>query len=392
MNSMKREKMLILSGSLGEGHRQAAKAIVEASALYRPGIEVKVVDFLEWIHPRMHVIEQYCFLQWVKHFPSSYGYMYQKTRTDNTFTSILKCFSITSLQRLLRLLYKEQPTLLVSTFPPASAAISLLKEKGMTDLPAATVMTDHTDHSYWIHPFTDLYLVGSEGVRASLQRKGVAHHKIAVTGIPVRPTYSQSISISKGRLREKLALVPDAFIVLVMGGGYGMIDKSFIKQLQSDTYPDNLQFVIVCGRNGKLLNYLREELRDRDNIMLTRYLERIHEWMAAADVLITKPGGLTTSEALALQLPMLLLEPRLGQEKDNAGYLLQTGVANLCQIDNLQDQLQRLVQQPFILGEMRGKAELCKQQDSARQVVKQILSMQSDKPEEKWVHSMQQYA
>ncbi|WP_025718201.1 MGDG synthase family glycosyltransferase [Paenibacillus sp. 1-18] len=388
MNSMKREKLLILSGALGDGHMQAAKAILEASVLYKQGVEV--VDFMQWIHPRMHVVERYCFLQWVKHFPSSYGYMYQKTRTDSTLTFFLKHFLTTSLQRLLKLLNEEQPTLIVSTFPLASAAISLLKEKGMTDLPAATVITDHSDHSYWIHPFTDLYLVGSEGVRAALQRKGVADHKIAVTGIPVRPSYSQTAN--KDRLREKLALPLDTFVVLVMGGGCGIINKSFIELMQSDSFPPNVQFVIVCGRNVKLLNRLHEALGDRDNVMLTGFLEGIHEWMASADVLITKPGGLTTSEALALQLPMLLLEPRLGQEKDNADYLIQAGVAYLCQIDNLQDQLQQLVQQPSLLEEMREKAGLCRQQDSARHAVMQILSMQSDTQEEKWVCSLQQYA
>lgn len=368
MNSMKREKLLILSGALGDGHMQAAKAILEASVLYKQGVEV--IDFMQWIHPRMHVVERYCFLQWVKHFPSSYGYMYQKTRTDSTLTFFLKHFLTTSLQRLLKLLNEEQPTLIVSTFPLASAAISLLKEKGMTDLPAATVITDHSDHSYWIHPSTDLYLVGSEGVRAALQRKGVADHKIAVTGIPVRPSYSQHDN--KDRLREKLALALDAFVVLVMGGGCGIIDKSFIEQMQSDSFPPNVQFVIVCGRNVKLLYRLREALGDRDNVILTGFMEGIHEWMASADVLITKPGGLTTSEALALQLPMLLLEPRLGQEKDNADYLIQAGVAYLCQIDNLQDQLQRLVQQPSLLEEMREKAGLCRQQDSARHAVMQF--------------------
>ncbi|QDY82662.1 galactosyldiacylglycerol synthase [Paenibacillus polymyxa] len=388
MNNIKREKLLILSGALGDGHMQAAKAILEASVLYKQGVEV--VDFMQWIHPRMHVVERYCFLQWVKHFPTSYGYMYQKTRTDSTLTFFLKHFLTTSLQRLLKLLNEEQPTLIVSTFPLASAAISLLKEKGMTGLPAATVITDHSDHSYWIHPFTDLYLVGSEGVRAALQRKGIADHKIAVTGIPIRPSYSQTDN--KDQLREKLALPFDAFVVLVMGGGCGIIDKSFTEQMQSDSFPPNVQFVIVCGRNVKLLNRLYEALGDRDNVMLTGFLEGIHEWMASADVLITKPGGLTTSEALALQLPMLLLEPRLGQEKDNADYLIQAGVAYLCQIDNLQNQLQLLVQQPFLLEEMREKAGLCRQQDSARLAVMQILSMQRDTQEEKWVCSLQRYA
>lgn len=390
MDRVKREKLLILSGSFGDGHMQAAKAILEASALYKPGIEVKVVDFMELVHPRMHAIERYCFLQWMKHFPSSYGYLYQKTRTDSMLTFFLKHIRATSQQRLLRLLHEEQPTMVVSTFPPASAAISLLKEKGKTDLPTTTIITDHSDHSYWIQPSTDLYLVGSEGVRAALQRKGIADHKIAVTGIPVRLSYSQQDN--RERLREKLGLAPDRFVVLVMGGGSGIFDKSFIEQLQADNFPSHLQFIIVCGRNVKLLYRLHKALGDKGNVMLTGFLDEIHEWMAAADVLITKPGGLTTSEAMALQLPMLLLEPRLGQEKDNADYLIQAGVAYPCQIDNLKDQLQRLVQQPFILEKMREQAGQSSQQDSARLAVMRIMSMTSATHEEKGIAPLQKYA
>jgi len=388
MNSLKREKLLILSGSLGDGHRQAAKAILEASALYKPGVDVKVVDFMEWIHPRMHAVERYCFLQWVKHFPSSYGYLYQMTRSDSMLTFFLKHLGAISQQRLLRLLHEEQPTMVVSTFPPASAAISLLKEKGKTDLPTTTVITDHSDHSYWMQPSTDLYLVGSETLRAALLRKGIADHKIAVTGIPVRLTYSQHDN--RERLREKLGWASDTFAVLVMGGGSGIFDKAFLEHLQADNFPPRLQFIIVCGRNVKLLHRLHEVLGDRDHVMLTGFLEEIHEWMAAADVLITKPGGLTTSEAMALQLPMLLLEPRLGQEQDNADYLIQAGFAYPCRVNNLGDQLQMLIQQPSLLEQMRGKAELCRQKDSARLAVMHIMSILSDTHEE--ISSMQKYA
>lgn len=191
-------------------------------------------------------------------------------------------------------------------------------------------------------------------------------------------------------LREKLGWAPDTFVVLVMGGGSGIFDKSFIEHLQSDIFPPNVQFVIVCGRNVKLLHLLHEALGDRDNVMLTGFLKGIHKWMAAADVLITKPGGLTTSEAMALQLPMLLLEPRLGQEQDNADYLIQAGLAYPCRVDNLGEQLQRLAQQPSLLEQMREKAGLCRQKDSARLAIMYIMSMLSDTHE--GISSLQKYA
>jgi len=370
---MKQEKILILSGTLGDGHMQAAKAIVEASEICKPGMSVKVIDLMEWIHPRMHVIERYCFLQGVKHLPSLYGFLYQKTREATPLTALLKKFRQSSLHRLLELIQQERPTVLVSTFPPASAALSVLKEKKMTSLTAVTIITDHSDHSYWIHPHTDLYLVGSQEVGEALLKKNVPLHKIVVTGIPVRPSYNNKPSCKK-QLREKLGLDPSAFVVMVMGGGFGMIKGTFIEQLKSNQFPPHVQFVFVCGRNVKLLHRMSEALEGRRNVLLKGYIDGIQDWMACADVLITKPGGLTTSEAQALQLPMMLFESTLGQELDNANYLTRKGVAVWCEEDRLPEQLQRLMDNPAMLQAMREKAGSSRQQHAAIHAVRQIMS------------------
>ncbi|REK76678.1 MGDG synthase family glycosyltransferase [Paenibacillus paeoniae] len=367
------EKLLVLSGSLGDGHMQAAKAIVEASEICKPGMSVKVIDLMEWIHPRMHVIERYCFLQGVKHLPSLYGFLYQKTREDSPIMALLKKFRQSSLHRLMELIHREKPTVLVSTFPPASAALSLMKEKRMTLLTTVTIITDHSDHSYWIHPYTDLYLVGSQEVGEALLKKEVPLHKIVVTGIPVRPAYSQPSC--KKQLREKLGLDPASFVVLVMGGGCGMIKGNFVEGLKSDQFPANVQFVFVCGRNVKLLHRLSETFQGRSNVWLKGYIDGIQDWMACADVLITKPGGLTTSEAQAVQLPMILFESTLGQERDNANYLTRKGVAVWCQEDNLPAQLKHMMENPELLQAMREKAGRSRQQHAAVQAVRQIMNL-----------------
>lgn len=373
MPAKRREKLLILTGSLGDGHRQAAHAVMEAAAL--GNLDAQVIDFMEWIHPRTHAIEKYCFLQGVKHFPAFYEFFYQKTRTDNALIGLMKRFRHTSLQRLVQLIREEQPTAIVSTFPPASAAVSLLKEKRWTPLFFATIITDHSDHSYWLHPHTDLYLVGSREVGAALRRKGVPLAKIAVTGIPVRPSFSRPGN--KDRLREKLGLPPSSFVALVMGGGCGMIGADVIDQVRSNLLPPHVQFVFICGRNIRLLHRLDEAFRGRKDVLLKGFEDNIHEWMAAADVLLTKPGGLTTSEALALRLPMLLFEPKLGQERDNADYLLRKGVAVVCRSSELAGMLGHLSRNPELLGAMRERAERCGRRNSALHAIRHILSAAS---------------
>ncbi len=369
---------------------QAAKAIVEASALYSPGVAVEVIDLMARVHPRLHTFERYCFLQWVKHFPSFYGYMFQKTRVDNSISQLLKQLRLFSIQRMITLLQESKPTVVVCTFPPAAAAISMLKERGLLDLPSVTVITDHTDHSYWIHPHTDLYLVGSGLVRSALQRRGVPKARITVTGIPVRPSYSQNLD--RRELRAKHGMNQGAFIVLVMGGGEGMIDKALIGQMKSGSLPPNVQFIMICGRNRKLKDNLQKELEGRPNVLLKGYVEDIHEWMAMADVLMTKPGGLTTSEAMASRLPMLLFEPRLGQEQDNAQYLISAGAAWECGVGELKQQLQRLMDNRRILDEMKKRAGEFMHSDSARLALTEITNMQQYAPREARTSADQQYA
>jgi len=314
-------------------------------------------------------------VQGVKHLPSLYGYLYQKTRSDSKLSFLLKRFRQASLQRLLELIQEEKPTVLVSTFPPASAAISLLKAKQMTELMAVTVITDHSDHSYWLHPYTDLYLVGSQEVKTALQQKMVPGSKVVVTGIPIRPSYS--MLHNKEELRSKFGIASSSFVVLVMGGGFGMIDDEFVEQLQSNRFPPNVQFVFICGRNAGLLQRMSEIFQGSRHVILKGFVDAVHEWMAIADVLITKPGGLTVSEALAVQLPMVLIEPRPGQERDNADYLTHKGVAALCKASELPDQLEQLIHHPMRLREMRDRAGSCRRQHSAFHAVMEILNLMS---------------
>lgn len=377
MNIAKKQKILLLSGALGDGHKQAARAILEASQLYRPDVGVEVVDFMEWTHPRLHHVGKFCYIQWVKTFPSLYGYLFQKTRDDNSFSLLFKRFRSYSLERMSRLLNEVQPTVVVSTFPPAAAAMSLLKARNLTDAATVTVITDHTDHSYWLHPYTDQYIVGSDFVRQALIRQNIPDSKIAVTGIPIRLSYSQPYE--SDLLRAEYGFDRSLPTVLVMGGGLGMIGKEFISMLQRDKDLPTAQFIIICGHNEKLKQQLREELvNSRHRIHITGYIDNVHEFMALSDLILTKPGGLTTSEALALELPMLLFKPLPGQERDNAAYLVQMGVAQ--EADNA-EQLRKWLHQVFqnreLLFKMKEKAKGCKLTTSTEHALHMILKAQN---------------
>src|SRR5690606_5326923 len=150
-----------------------------------PDSSVVVIDYMEWMHPHTHDLGRALFVQGVCALPSVYGFLFEQSREPGILSRSMRWLGSMGVNRMRQLLDEIKPTIVVSTFPPAAAALSTLKEKRLTQVPTVTVITDHTDHSYWIHPYTDLYLVGSEHVRLLLQARGVALKSIRVTGIPV---------------------------------------------------------------------------------------------------------------------------------------------------------------------------------------------------------------
>jgi len=321
------EKILILTGNFGDGHLQAAKAVSKFLTNRNPNAEVLIIDFMELAHPLIHSISRYFFIQSLKRFPSIYGFIYNKTRESNNLSLMLKKTNKLGMGRLFKLLQDEQPTAVVSTFPLASGAMSAIKSVGLTNVPTMTVITDHTDHSYWLYPYTDKYFVGSEVVKEGLVRSGISPYRIEVTGIPVRQEFNQTYD--RSALIRKHGLDPNKPVVLIMGGGCGMFGGELLKKLDELEYmTQSVQLLIVCGSNEKMRQQLLEATRlSKHDYHIMGYIDYVHELMAVSDLMITKPGGLTISEAMAMQLPMLLYKPLPGQEEDNARFLLDSGVA-----------------------------------------------------------------
>jgi processive 1,2-diacylglycerol beta-glucosyltransferase len=372
---MSQRRILILTGSLGDGHNKAAQALVEAAGLYYPGVEVKVVDYLEWTHPYLHGVGQFCYMQWVKSLPSVYGFLYRSTRRDNTLSQWFKRMKSFSTDRMLELLHDYRPTEVVSTFPGAAAAMSYLKCNGLTTVPTVTVMTDYTDHSYWVHPGTDRYLVGAEHLKKVLLRYGVSESHINVTGIPVRLPFTQDYN--RDELRDKYGLDRNKPAVLIMGGGHGLIGKQFADVLRSSELALPVQFIFVCGRNAKLKQRLEEAFCGEESnhtIRVMGFVDHIHELMALSDMIITKPGGLTVSEAMALELPMLLYNPIPGQEEGNAEYLIRLGAAiEAYDPAELKNRLLEVLSEPAQLSLLRKNAGSNRLKEGARQALNAIL-------------------
>jgi processive 1,2-diacylglycerol beta-glucosyltransferase len=351
------QTILILAGSFGDGHRKVAEAISESFGLCSPDAEIVAMDVIKRINPNIHLIIHFFFMLVVKKIPVLYGLLYNATRDYHAASLLRKLFlKIIGLQKIQDLIRDIQPSVVISTCPLSATIISYLKAINVLTVPVYTVITDHTDHGYWISPQTDYYIVGSDYVKKSLIQLGVSESRIMVTGIPIRAEFNQSYN--KSLILSKYGVDSSLQTVLVMGGGEGMIG-GLSRLLKGNALPVKVNLLIVCGHNDKLRKKLDKELRRSiHHVCILGYVDHISELMAISDLIITKPGGVTTSEAIAAHLPMLLYKPIPGQEEDNAQFLVRSGVAVQAHSGkDLLDLLQKAVGNPEELSHMKKNAK-----------------------------------
>lgn len=305
---------------------QAARALCEALPANGSSAVPIIMDVMELTHPYMHPIGHYLFMQTIKKFPHAYGYLYSKTKPDNSFSFLLKQCCRFGISRLLETLKEIRPSMVISTFPPAAGAMSMLRSAQYTRIPSITLITDYAQHSYWVHPGTDHYLVGSDTVKYGLCSYGVHEQHISITGIPIRKEFS--LPYNRQSLKEKLGLAIEMPTLLVMGGGEGLIGEGSSLLSALDLLPMRMQVIIICGRNeGLRQELLMQACSSKHRVLVNGYVDNVHELMAISDLIVTKPGGVTVTEALALSIPLILFRPLPGQEEDNARFLTRSGAA-----------------------------------------------------------------
>ncbi|BBI31478.1 MGDG synthase family glycosyltransferase [Cohnella abietis] len=317
-------KVLIVYARFGEGHWQAAVAL-KHSFVTQGNCEVKLIDLLAESHPLLNEVSRFVYKSSYHMFPQVYGWVYEATKemkTNSLFTNWLHSFGAMTLQKLIM---QEKPDAVIHTFP--LLVLPSVSSKIGRKIPMFNVITDFDLHSRWIHPDVDKYYVATEDLSKELHSLGIDSSRIAATGIPLR--FSLSPDKTTRFATPKYGLSSHKPIVLVMAGASGTmadIDEWCLKLVKLS----NVQVVIVCGRNRALENSLKNKCSENDDITVYGYIEQIDELMSISSCIVTKPGGLTLSEAIRAELPMFLYRPVPGQERNNARYLENKGAAIIC--------------------------------------------------------------
>ncbi|MBE3596769.1 MAG: UDP-N-acetylglucosamine--LPS N-acetylglucosamine transferase [Hydrogenibacillus sp.] len=369
-------RVLILSASFGEGHRQASRAIKEELLHHHPQAAVEIVDYMQTINPAWSRFAQFFYIQGIKHAPVLYGFFYKQFNripTDSTLSrSMSRIGHIIGGRKLLEYLNDFRPDVVIHTFPSSAGAHAELKRQGETRVPSFTVITDYAAHRQWIHQETDLFFVGASRVRDDLLAEGVPAEKIRVTGIPVRRPFRLTYDRAEGA--KRLGFRPEIPTVLVLAGAFGVSEQIVALGKYLLDRPDPLQVIVVTGRNRRLYETMAEVAKGAmDRMRVFGFVDNIAELMSLSDLVFTKSGGLTTSEAVAMEVPMVLFKPIPGQEAANAAFLSAAGVAVVTrQMEDLHAFFERWMKEPGLRAAMKARFEPLKRDMHQTTIVREL--------------------
>jgi len=361
-------RALIFSVSIGAGHDLAAKGIADEITVQVPGSQVEIVDTFEYINPILHKVVLGSYMETLRFSPKVWGYLYEHAETGERFFDFGQILNKLFSPKLANLVKKFVPDVIICTHAFPCGMLSVLKEKNRVDIPIIGIITDYTIHPFWIHRHVDRYVIPSRQLKFNLMDLGFPESKIWPLGIPIRQQFGESLSKSEAKNAFQLS---DRPTILIMGGGLGLgsIEDIVFHLGNSDL---ELQMVVVTGRNEKLRHEL-EQLQVANPLVVLGFVKQVAALMQAADVVITKPGGLTTAEVLACGLPMVIVSPIPGQEERNTDFLLNNGVALKARhTSELVILLKQLFNNPLRISQIQEMSRHLSHPHAAREIVERI--------------------
>lgn len=394
------KKVLIMSASTGGGHNRAARAIkeeLESRTIDNMSIECEIVDSLKLVNNTMDKVISRGYEKSALYTPKAYGSVYRFSETTIASKNEFKTNPLTSLmaRKFKHLLNESTPDLIIGTHPFPMIALSTLKKNNnnihslsrsesfykstKVDIPPMiSVLTDYTTHSTWIQNEIDYYIVGHEYVKELLVYEGVDSEKVKAFGIPVEKSFLSHRD--RETVLTELGLSPEKLTVLLMGGSFG---AGNIKETLEDliAIDRDFQILVITGRNEHLKDKLSKMLDStihNKNICLLGYTNKMNDILASIDVLISKPGGLTTTEALLNDVPMIVPYFIPGQEEENLDFLTNCGAAlRTTKKYSLPVLLKVLIDDPSRLDNLRKNIKSIRKFDSAVNISNLVVDILS---------------
>jgi processive 1,2-diacylglycerol beta-glucosyltransferase len=360
------KRILILSVAIGSGHLKTADALAQT---YRErfGGEAYPVDFMRQALPGFSAVVEQSYYLTTHYTPFVYQWLYQLE--DRKHSALRSMESRLGLSRYAELVREFKPDAIISTHSfPAVVASRLFPRH---PIPNAVVVTDYTSHHIWVNPNTHLYFVAHPGMVGQLQAQGVPAAKIRVTGIPVRPAFTEPYD--RSRLQRRFGLEPGLMTLMVMSGGNAIGPMTEAVTALAE-WKDRIQLIAAAGHNQGMYHELTSVFRNLGlKGMVLPFVDNIQEYMAVSDLLVSKAGGLTVAESLVMGLPMLVIRPTPGQEDGNTQFLENCGAGiYLRGIPDLKRVVAELLRQPGQIGRMRQNALNAARPDASESILAEM--------------------
>ena len=374
------KNVLIFYASYGGGHLSAAKSIKEyIDKNYTKDYKTYLIDCMEYINHSLNKLTTKAYADMAKKAPWAWGKVYSQSqkgplaKISNTSNKLMSF-------KLDKLLLEIKPDIIVSTHPFASQMCAYLKKKGKITSKIATIMTDYAPHEQWLvlPEYIDYFFVSHEGMKNELNNRGISLSKIFSTGIPLSNRFLQSYD--KEDILNSFNLLPNKKNILFFAGGeFGLGRQSTYEMLETLAKNFNdIQIIAISGRNPQMKKNFEKIVNDynkQDSIKIIEYTNKVPELMSISDLVITKPGGLTTTESIASELPIVVINPIPGQEEENASFLEKNGLAIwIKNQDDIQKKLLNLLNNPYLLNKMKKQSKLFAKKNSCKNICEILLN------------------
>lgn len=362
-------KILILTGSYGNGHLKVSKTLKEA--FIKNGCnEIVESDLYLDAHPLLTKASKYLFLKAFTRGQRIYGKLYYAANKDKKFLKKADFMNNFGMKTLKSLVNIEKPDIIVNTFP--MLVVPEFRKKSGAQIPIVNVITDYVLHKNWIHTEVDKYYVASEDLKRKLVDKGIPIKKVFVTGIPVESSFEEEAD--KTMIFQSFGLDKDKPVTLISAGAYGVM-KDLGDVLNRLLTIQNHQVVVVCGKNSKLKAEITTQFGTNPNVRILGFTNRMSDLMKIASVMVTKPGGITLSEALSVQVPLVLYGGVPGQEIGNALFFEKNGAAvvvNHC--NELVENIEKLIHNDYLRKSIQHNMKAMYHAYSAEVICKDVMT------------------
>ena len=368
------KRILLLYISNNSGHHRAAKAVEAALTILSPETKVMNINCLNYTNPVMGKVINTTYNNVIKLKPEVWEYLYDNPKVMNRMRKIRKFIHKFNSKKLKKLIDDVRPDLVACSQAFPCGMVADFKKTYNLDVPLVGILTDFSPHSYWLYDNVDAYIVPSAQSKQKFIESGIKKNKMFTYGIPVNPEFSTKYS--RLTVLKNLKLEKDIPTILIMGGGQGLGPiEDLMFALNTIELP--FQVIVVCGTNKKLKKWLeKRKLLFRKKMAVFGYSNEIAMLMHISDILVTKPGGLTTAEALAKGLPIIIVNPIPGQEAKNTEFLLKAKAAEKAK--NSLDAamlIEDLLKNPVKLNKLKLAAKKCAMPQSAFKIAEFMLKI-----------------